>query len=114
MNTHIIGVAGEDCAVKYLQKHGYTILERNFKCKFGEIDIVATHKRFVVFIEVKSRKNDAFGQPREAVTDYKQSRIISCATYWLYLRKRTGVPIRFDVVEVVNGAVNVIEDAFRP
>ena len=114
MNTHIKGVAGEDLAVRYLSKHKYTILERNFRCKFGEIDIIALNEDFIVFIEVKSRSDDKFGLPREAVSPYKQQRILRAAQYWLYTNKISGKPVRFDVVEILSGNVNVLKDAFRP
>ncbi len=113
MNTHIKGVKGEDIAADYLVKHKYKILERNFKCRFGEIDIVAVNDGFVVFVEVKSRASDKFGLPREAVTPYKRQRIIGAAKYWLYLNKNTGAPTRFDVVEVMCEEVTVLKDAFR-
>lgn len=114
MNTHIKGVKGEDVAAQYLAKHNYEIIKRNYKCHFGEIDIIAVNEGFVVFAEVKSRSSDKFGLPREAVSSYKQQRIIGTAKYWLYKNKVTGVPVRFDVVEVVDGVASVIRDAFRP
>lgn len=113
MNTHLIGVLGENAAVKYLKKHGYKVLVRNFKCAFGEIDIVARDGSFYVFIEVKSRKNDAFGLPRQAVDLYKQQTIARCAMRWLYENECVGVPVRFDVVEVLDGEITLIKDAFR-
>lgn len=113
MNTRAEGRQGEEIAVKFLQKNNYKILERNYNCRFGEIDIVAKQGEYYVFVEVKSRNTLAFGAPREAVTTYKQQRIIGGAKHWLFKRKLTGVPVRFDVVEVVNGAPSVIVDAFR-
>lgn len=113
MNTHQVGVKGEDIAVKYLQKHGYKILQRNFSVANGEIDVVAKDGKYVVFLEVKRRNNQAFGLPREAVTLQKQKIIISCATQWLSLNKLYGSPVRFDVVEVVGETVTVWKDAFR-
>ena len=79
MDTRAIGTVGEDTAVGYLKKHGYKILERNFNCRYGEIDIIAQHGDYCVFIEVKSRNSLACGRPIEAVKPYKQSRIISSA-----------------------------------
>lgn len=114
MNTHIRGVIGEDVATKYLVKHKYEIVERNFRCRFGEIDIIAINDGYVAFIEVKSRSDDKFGLPREAVSTYKQQRIVGAAKYWLFRNKFTGYPVRFDVVEVLSGTVTVIKDAFRP
>ena len=114
MNTHIKGVKGEDLAFEYLLKKKYKILERNFRCHFGEIDIVAMDGKSYVFVEVKSRKNDRFGLPREAVTVYKQQTIVKCATYWLAINSLTGYPVRFDVVEILDGKVTLLKDAFRP
>lgn len=114
MNTKVIGNLGEDIAAVYLRKRGYKILERNFNCRFGEIDIIALYNGYYVFIEVKSRNTAAFGTPREAVTPYKQQRIISAAKYWLLKQSKVSSPVRFDVVEVLNGVASVIVDAFRP
>lgn len=113
MNTRAVGNLGEDIAAVHLKKNGYKIVERNFNCKFGEIDIIALHEGYYVFIEVKSRNTSMFGAPREAVTFYKQQHIISSAKYWLFKHRKTGVPVRFDVVEVVDGIASVIADAFR-
>lgn len=113
MNTRAVGYKGEEIAVKFLEKNGYKILERNYNCHFGEIDIVATQGGYCVFLEVKSRNTLSFGSPREAVTPYKQQRIIGGAKHWLFKHRLTGVPVRFDVVEVVNGVPSVIIDAFR-
>lgn len=114
MNTRAIGRRGEDIAVECLKKHGYEILERNFNCHYGEIDIVASHNEYCVFVEVKSRNTLAYGTPREAVNFRKQQRIIKSAQYWLFKNRKTGVPVRFDVVEVADGIASIIPDAFRP
>lgn len=114
MNTRAIGARGEDAAAGFLQKNGYRILERNFNCRYGEVDIIAMRDGYYVFIEVKSRNTLAFGSPCEAVTPYKQRRIVSVAMYWLFQKHKTGVPVRFDVVEVVDGVPSIIVDAFRP
>lgn len=114
MNTRVVGRHGEDLAVKYLLKHKYKILARNFSCEFGEIDIIAWDRTSIIFIEVKARKDDKFGLPREAVNWHKQQTIIRCANYWLYRMRQTGRPVRFDVIEVLDGEITHIEDAFRP
>lgn len=114
MNTRVVGRRGEDVAAKYLAKEKYKILDRNFACHFGEIDIVALDGDTVVFVEVKARKNDSFGLPREAVNTHKQKTIVQCAKYWLYNKRRTGAAVRFDVVEILGDKVNHIVDAFRP
>ena len=114
MNTRIVGRQGENVASEYLSKHNYKIVDRNFTCRYGEIDVVAWDGESVIFVEVKARKDDKFGMPREAVTWRKQQTIVQCATYWLYKNKRTGVPVRFDVVEILGDKVHHIKDAFRP
>ena len=114
MNTRIAGRRGEDVAADYFKSEGYTVLDRNFSCRFGEVDVIVWDGEFVVFVEVKARSDTSFGLPREAVTWRKQQTIVKVAQYWLYKNKRTGVPVRFDVVEVLAGKVNHIVDAFRP
>lgn len=90
---------GEDRAVLYLRLHGYRIVERNFRCRQGEIDIIAQKGEFVAFVEVKQRKNADFGAAREFVTYAKQRRVIAAAELWLV---KTGCELqpRFDVIEV--------------
>ena len=90
---------GEDKAARYLRLHGYQVLERNFRCRQGEIDIIATKGSFVAFVEVKQRKNADFGQAREFVTYAKQRRVIAAAELWL-LKTRCELQPRFDVIEV--------------
>ena len=113
MNTRKKGNIGEDIATMYLAKQGYVILERNFRAKHGEIDIIAKHGPYFVFIEVKRRLSEKFGLPREAVTYAKQKTIAQCAKIWLVKNKLYGAPARFDVVEVLNDEVTLIQDAFR-
>ena len=114
MNTRAIGTQGEDVAVEYLKNKGYKVIERNFNCRYGEVDVIAYENGYYVFIEVKSRNTLAFGLPREAVTPIKCQRILSVARYWLFKHRLTGVPVRFDVIEIVDGVPSVIVDAFRP
>lgn len=113
MNTRKIGVTGEDMAVRYLKKHGYKIIERNFAAPHGEIDVVAKDGDYVAFIEVKRRLSVKFGFPREAVTSQKQQTIALCAKYWLVKNKLYGVPVRFDVVDILDTDITLIKDAFR-
>lgn len=97
---HIIGKLGEDEATKYLEQNGYKILDRNFSCKRGEIDIIALEKEEIVFIEIKSRTNKEYGLPREAVTKQKINHILKTAEYYLYVRKLENLPVRIDVIEI--------------
>ena len=84
MNTRSVGNKGEDIAAAYLKKHGYTIVERNYNCRFGEIDIIAKQNSYIVFVEVKARSSTAFGMPREAVDWRKQQTIVQCSKLWLF------------------------------
>ena len=111
-----LGRWGEDRAAEYLRRKGYRIVERNYAGRFGEIDIIARDRRFVIFAEVKLRKNADFAQAREFVTPAKQRRIGLTARYWLMCHP-TELQPRFDVVEVYaqEGRVreiNHIENAF--
>ena len=114
----LLGGVGEKCAVKYLKKNKYKILEKNYVTHFGEIDIVAKENDCYVFIEVKTRTSDRFGEPMEAVTEYKQRHIIRSAQSYLMLNKidENSVEIRFDVIEVKsdNGKneINHVKNAF--
>ncbi len=93
------GAAGEVLAARFLREHGYTIVAANYRCRFGEIDIIAADDAYIMFVEVKTRKPDALYTPREAVTLAKQQRILKTAQHYLQRRSTTLQP-RFDVIEV--------------
>lgn len=95
-----LGKSGEDLAAKALQKKGLKIIIRNFRNKFGEIDIIARDREYLVFVEVKTRCSDRFGLPEEAVTAAKQQQIIRVASSYLSQHKLLNVPVRFDVVAI--------------
>lgn len=97
---HIIGKSGEDIAVEYLIKKGYKVIERNFYCKTGEIDIIALNNEYLVFVEVKTRSSTEYGVPSEAVTKRKLEHIYRTAKYYVYTRNLQDEFIRFDVIEV--------------
>ena len=97
---HEIGKIGEDLATKYLENIGYSIIERNFIAKQGEIDIIAKDKEELVFIEVKTRTNALYGQPVDAVHRIKQKHLVKTVNYYLYLRNLENKFIRLDVIEV--------------
>ncbi len=109
-----VGDFGEDLVEEYLRNKGYDILDRNFRKPFGEIDIIARIDEIVVFVEVKTRKNKYFANPREAVTISKQQKIIKASQAYLMENDLTDSIIRFDVAEVirVDGEINYIENAF--
>lgn len=114
-----IGKIGENIAVEYLQKRKYKILERNFRTRRGEIDIIVYDetKKELVFVEVKTRSSVKYGQPSEAVKKIKQKHIIEASKYYNYKYKVHNTPIRFDIIEVfLNNStyrVNHIEKAFE-
>lgn len=90
---------GEAVAAQYLRRKGYQIVAQNFNTRFGEIDLIARTGRFIVFVEVKTRKNDRFAAAREHVDGPKRRRIIATAQQWLQ-RNPTELQPRFDVVEI--------------
>ena len=106
------GVKGEWQASKYLIDKGYKILERNYLCPLGEIDIIAKYKDYIVFVEVKERESASFGVPSESVDNKKQKKIRRVASYYLKINKLFDNPCRFDIVEVLAGEINHIENAF--
>lgn len=118
MSFHnIVGEAGERIAAEYLERHGYTILDRNWRCGHREIDIIARDDRQLVIAEVKTRSTTSFGKPEDAVTDSKIRSIVRTADSYIK-RYSIDLPVRFDIITVINpegeGLVEHIEDAFFP
>lgn len=113
-NRRRIGSEKEQLAAEYLEKRGFQILNRNFYCRQGEIDLIAeSPEHILVFIEVKYRKNDRNGLPEEAVTISKQRRIKKAAQVYLYYhREKTEKECRFDVVSILGEEIRLIENAF--
>lgn len=97
------GAMGEILAARFLREKGYTIRSSNFRCRLGEIDIIVSDKRYVVFVEVKTRREDARYLPREAVTAAKQRKLLQTAAMYMS-RFPTDLQPRFDVIEVVTAA----------
>ncbi len=112
----MLGAAGEDVAAAWYEGRGYEILERNWRRREGEIDLITRQGRTVVFCEVKTRTSDRFGTGAEAVRTAKQRRIRRLASRWLSeltpAAGRARVEVRFDVVSITAGDVEVVEDAF--
>ncbi len=100
MNSTKSGKLGETIAMDYLRRYGYRIVESNYRCALGEIDVIATEGKTVVFIEVKSRKTERFGEPQAAVGLQKQKKISMVAQNYLKEKKLNNVKARFDVVAV--------------
>lgn len=116
-----VALAGEDWAERYLRTAGLRIVVRNWRCRLGELDLVALDGSTVVFAEVKTRRSKRFGAPAEAVDTRKQSRLARVAAAFLQFRGWEHHPCRFDVLAVEPGpgggepwSVTWLRDAFRP
>ncbi|WP_424244444.1 putative endonuclease [Elusimicrobium posterum] len=108
------GKQGEAQAAEYLKKQGYKILALNFPSRFGELDIVAQYKKTLVFVEVKMRSYSAFGGPLAAVGKAKQDKIAATAICYVKEKNPKFDSIRFDIITVLEGKVDHIENAFTP
>jgi len=107
-----LGPHGEEVAGRYLRERGYRIIARNWRCRFGEIDLIARDGDTLVFVEVKTRTQLGFGGPEGAVTPRKQARLIAAARAYLS-SVETELPVRFDVVAVTPGRVALYKNAFQ-
>lgn len=103
---------GEDLAASHLRRQGYEIVDRNWRCEHGEIDLVVRRGPLVVFCEVKARRSDAHGSPAEAVDRRKQVRLRRLAAAWLAAHGTRRVDVRFDVVAITGVRLAHIEAAF--
>jgi putative endonuclease len=100
IRRQILGKSGEDLAVEELERRGYAILARRYRTRHGEIDVVARDGQTIVFVEVKARSSREYGAAAEAVTPWKQRRLVSMATDYLTRHRCAGQACRFDVVAV--------------
>lgn len=111
-----LGKAGETHAARYLKRRGLKLVERNYHAAGAEIDLIATDRGTLVFVEVKTRKTDRWGPPGEAVNTAKRRHIVRAARQYIAVRRVGHLPCRFDVVEVVmtdgKPQINHIADAF--
>ncbi len=109
------GQKSEDLAVAYLKKNGYTIVQRNYRTRLGEIDIIAQQGATLVFIEVKARRSDRAGSVKSSITRTKQFKITRLAQYYLKQTKSYDTKVRFDVVVIKgNGeSIELIQNAFE-
>ena len=111
-----LGAYGQKLAEDYLISYGFEIVERNFRCQSGEIDIIARDGGYISFIEVKYRRSLAHGYPREAVGYYKQRHIRRVALYYISIKRLHSQDFRFDVLEIVdiagNPEITLIKNAF--
>jgi putative endonuclease len=113
-----LGRRGEQLACDELTRRGYTVLERRYRTRAGELDIIARQGDYLVFVEVKARSGHEFGAPEEAVTALKQQKLVWMATDYLARHGGREVPCRFDVVAINTDTepptVTILPDAFRP
>ncbi|HEY3303539.1 MAG TPA: YraN family protein [Candidatus Binatia bacterium] len=113
----IFGAEGERIAERYLSKKGYRVVERNYRCPMGEVDLILLDRRVIVFVEVKTRRHERFGIPFESVHPRKQQKMIKTALWFLSEHKLHNRDARFDVVGIAFGArepvVEHIENAFE-
>lgn len=101
MNKKELGDFGEERAARLLEQEGYRILERNFRCRTGEVDVVARMKDWIVFVEVKTRRSLIYGLPCEAVTEEKKRRLRRAAAFYMRSRRLECCAMRIDVVELI-------------
>lgn len=109
-HNKILGSSGEKAAIKYLKKNKYKILEKNYTCPLGEADIIARDGEDIVFIEVKTRSSLFYGAPSEAVNEKRQEGYRRIAAF--YLKNVEKYYIRFDVIEILDGEISHIKNAF--
>lgn len=115
MNKRYVGSYYENVAEEFLKKKGYIILDKNYRCRFGEIDIICKDNNELVFVEVKYRSSLKYGEPAEAVTMTKQRKICKTASYYV-MSKGYGEDIRFrfDVIGIIGGdTIGHFENAFE-
>jgi putative endonuclease len=116
MQKKELGKKGEEIALRFLKKRGYRIIEKNYVCKMGEMDIIAKEKDTLVFVEVKTRTSTIFGPPQLAVNPTKQMQLSKVALSYLKAKQLEDVKARFDVVAILLGPkgeeIELIRDAF--
>ena len=113
MNKREVGNKKEELAALYLTKCGYEILDRNYWCRFGELDIVAREGEYLCFVEVKYRSNCRYGAPDGLISDKKRKKI--CVTSQFYMKQKkisVDIPVRYDVVLLIGKKVQLIQNAF--
>ncbi len=116
MDKHLIGAYGEVIASRYLRRHGYDLLEANYSCRLGEIDLIVADKKYICFVEVKTRSENMMSAPADAVDFFKRNKII--ASSQLFLKEcEISLQPRYDIVEVYFEndepvKINHIENAF--
>lgn len=113
MSTRDVGARGESAAAAFLEGHGYRIVQRNYRVRGGEIDLVCEEGDVLCFVEVRSRADARFGTPEETIGRIKRRRIARAAQKWLTAHRREEAHCRFDVVVLEGNEIRLIQDAFR-
>ena len=110
--SRALGAIAEARAAEFLQRKSYRLVDRNWTCKGGEIDLVCLDGDTLVFVEVRARASSRHGTPLETVVDLKRRRLVRAAAIYLHVKKREDSACRFDVVAISGDAIEHIEDAF--
>ncbi|MBC7196082.1 MAG: YraN family protein, partial [Deferribacterales bacterium] len=105
------GKKGEELALNFLENNGYKLIEKNFKSKFGEIDLIMKDGEVIVFVEVKYRLSEDYGSPKDAVTYEKMKKIIKTAEYFI-VKNNLNSLYRFDVVSILKNNIEHVKNAF--
>jgi len=113
VTTISIGATAEERAADALYRRGYQVIERNYRCKVGELDIVAREGPTLVFVEVRSRQSGTFGSALDAVGWRKQAKVSRVAAYYISVRRPRFETARFDVVAITGEEIVVVKDAWR-
>jgi putative endonuclease len=112
LNRRHEGASGEDAAIRALRSEGYRIIERNYRSRFGEIDVIAEDGDCLVFVEVKKRNSESYGPSFSSITGRKKQHIIKSALFYLKAHRCFERRIRFDVVGIDKGAARIMKHAF--
>ncbi len=110
--TKVIGDRAEDRAARFLEKRGFAVLTRNFRCRGGEIDLVCRDGKVLVFVEVRMRRNASYGGAGASITASKQRRIVLAAQHYLLAQSRPDCDCRFDCILLDGEKIEWIRDAF--
>lgn len=111
-NKRALGTFYEEVAKRYIEALGYTVLEMNYRCRLGEIDIIAQDQQYLVFLEIKYRSSNKCGLPRESVNYYKQKRILNVAKYYIMTHYNKEIACRFDVIEILGEVITHLKNVF--
>ena len=113
MNNRVVGAIKEDMAIEYMEKNGFTILERNYKCKIGEIDIIAKKDNIIRFVEVKYRKDQQYGGAFYAINNKKLEKIYKVASFYVMVNKLENEFFCFDAVLINGDKIQYIDNIYQ-